>query len=160
MGGLLPPLLATLLAVGLPDSESKDKASEIIRKSDLDYSLSMYIKSLPKISVSQLPIQVLDSNSKSLEEDRAAIKEAVSSKCDVIADLYKNAHTFAVAYEKKHEQYVNAGIKVSPLIRNWVIIIYLLTNSKNIGPTAQRHKHNYTALITPKHTQSFKQRRI
>ena len=114
-----------LIAVGLPDSESKDKTSEIIRKSDLDYSLNMYTKLLPKISVSQLPIQVLESNSNSLEEDRAAIKEAVSAKCDVIADLYKNGQTFAVGYEKEHEQYVNAGMKVSPLIRNWVIIIYL-----------------------------------
>ena len=110
-----------LIALGLPNSESKDKASEIIRKSDLDYSLSIYTKSLSKISVSQIPIEVLDSNSNSLEEDRAAVKGAILAKCDVIADLYKDGHTFEVVYVKKHEQYVNAGTKVSPLIRNWVI---------------------------------------
>ena len=110
-----------LIALGLPNSESKDKASEIISKSDLDYSLSMYTKSLPKISVSQIPIEVLDSNSNSLEDDRAAVKGAILAKCDVIADLYKDGHTFEVVYVKKHVQYVNAGIKVSPLIRNWVI---------------------------------------
>ena len=109
-----------LIALGLPNSESKDKASEIIRKSDLEYSLSIYINSLPKISVFQILIEVLDSNSNSLE-DRAAVKEAILAKCDVIADLYKDGHAFEVVYVKTHEQYVNAGIKVSPLIRNWVI---------------------------------------
>ena len=40
-----------------------------------------------------------------------------------------------------------------------IVFIYLLTDSKKIGPAVQRHKHNYT-LITLKHTQSYKQDRI
>ena len=38
-------------------------------------------------------------------------------------------------------------------------LLILLTDSKKIGPAVQRRKHNYT-LITPKHTQSFKQDRF
>ena len=38
--------------------------------------------------------------------------------------------------------------------------IYLFIDGlKKIDPAVRRHKHNYT-LITPKHTQSFKQDKI
>ena len=38
-----------------------------------------------------------------------------------IKDLCKNGHTFEVVYAKKFDQSVNAGVKISPLIRIWVI---------------------------------------
>ena len=94
---------------------------EIIRKSDLGNSFCVFAKSLSKITVSQIPLQVLDSNLNSLEEEKAAIKGAILAKCDVISELCKNGYTFEVVYVKKFNQSVNAGVKVSTLIRNWVI---------------------------------------
>lgn len=111
-----------IVTIGFPDVENKNKALEIIKEMNLDYKLNVYGKSLPKLSVNQIPNEVLEMQPLCEKtEERVAIKEAILAKSEVIKDFCSGGHTFDIIYFKKYEKHSNIGIKVSPSIRNYII---------------------------------------
>ena len=61
--------------------------------------------------------------------------------------------------EPVHDCFFIASISVNSFRLKQFLIYLFIDGLKKIGPAVRRHKHNYT-LITPKHTQRFKQDRI
>ena len=117
------------ISIGFPNLSNKAEAEQCLQNLDLaslGYSASTKVKNLPKLTITHIPLDLLenDSNVKEksdLENERACIKNCILQKSTEIMNLCNLGHTLDVIYLKKFDDSINIGIKVSPSIRDWIL---------------------------------------
>ena len=119
------------LTIGFPTKSSKDRAKSILSQcvSMLTYGFmfSDRIKSLPKITVSNIPVDIFSNINENLstEEFRNQAKVTLLThimlKNHFVKDFTENGHVFDVVYINVGERYATAGIKASPQIYNYLM---------------------------------------
>ena len=111
-----------------PSSADREKSKNLIESCDqmkeFGFLLSLPKKALPKITVSNIPLQLLEGINSSLpiEDFRSQAKNAlfdvIPLKNPGLKLLIDDGHVFEIVYVNKGHNYITAGIKVSPQIRN------------------------------------------
>ena len=111
-----------------PSLADREKGKNLIETCDqmkgFGFLLTLPKKALPKITVSNIPLQLLDGINSSLpiEEFRSQAKNAlldvIPLKNPGLKHLIDDGHVFEIVYVNKGHNYITAGIKVSPQIRN------------------------------------------
>ena len=91
-------------------------------------TLSPQKKGLPKLTVSQIPLEVLEmecgSSLSITDGDYMTKKTLISLILEKSADhreMSQLGHTMEVIYMNKSAKYMNIGHRVSPTVRNWVL---------------------------------------
>ena len=111
-----------------PSSADREKGKNLIESCDqmkgFGFLLTLPKKALPKITVSNIPLQLLDGMDPSLpiedfrSQAKNALLEVIPLKNPGLKHLIDDGHVFEIVYVNKGHNYITAGIKVSPQIRN------------------------------------------
>lgn len=124
------------ITMGFPSLETRQKAEILLKKVDFKssgFQIKSPIKQLPKLTIRYIPLDIFkdsqytetnkDNSSDASDPDeneKMFIKNKIIQKNDVVSNLVKDGHTFNVIYMKKFQNFVNVGVKVSPVIRNYI----------------------------------------
>ena len=116
----------TLVFPSLADREKgKGRIESSERMKGFGFLLTSSKKALPKITVSNIPLQLLDGinlSALSIEDFRSqsktALLDVIPLKNPGLKHLMDDGHVFEIVYISKGHNYITAGIKVSPQIRN------------------------------------------
>ena len=129
------------ISIGFPNLENKTKAEECLTELNLEakgYSASTKNIHLPRLTVTQIPIETIDlsgefgpeldseaskHNNLSVQRqyEKDIVKKCILQKSSELANLCNLGHTFDIVFLKKLNDYLNIGIKVSPTIREWIL---------------------------------------
>ena len=111
-----------------PSFADREKGKNLIESCDqmrgFGFLLTLPKKALPKITVSNIPLELLDGINSSLPIDdfrsqaKNALLEVIPLKNPGLKHLIDDGHVFEIVYVNKGHNYITAGIKVSPQIRN------------------------------------------
>ena len=111
-----------------PSFADRKKGKNLIESCDqmkgFGFLLTLPKKALPKITVSNIPLQLLDGIDSSLpiedfrSQAKNALLEVIPLKNPGLKHLLDDGHVFEIVYVNKGHNYITAGIKVSPQIRN------------------------------------------
>ena len=142
------------IAVGFRDEKLRDQANEVIcadaHLSSMGFQSKNANKLLPKITISGVPVSILESISsdESIDKDRMRelekkiIIEKIKEKNPSIADLVDLEHTLSVVFVGRVKRFekdtLTIGLKVSPLIRSTLFLqqcgmIYLDYSRYNVS---------------------------
>ena len=113
-----------------PSSTSRDKGKSLIENSDamrkFGFMMKLHNKALPKVTISNIPLDVfdsidpnLDTNSLRLEAKRV-LHEVIPLKNSGLKSYIDQGHVFEVVYVNIGKMFATAGVKVSPLIRDFI----------------------------------------
>ena len=111
-----------------PSFADREKGKNLIESCDqmkgFGFLLTLPKKALPKITVSNIPLQLLEGINSSLpiedfrSQAKNALLEVIPLKNPRLKHLIDDGHVFEIVYVNKGHNYITAGIKVSPQIRN------------------------------------------
>mgnify|MGYP000008525565 CR=1 FL=1 len=126
------------VAIGFRDERLRDQANEVIcadaHLSGMGFKSKNANKLLPKITISGVPVSILESvpsdgsidKEKTRELEKNIIIEKIKEKNPSIADLVALEHTLSVVFVGRVKRFekdtLTIGLKVSPLIRSTLFL--------------------------------------
>ena len=126
------------IAVGFRDQKLRDQGNEVIcadaHLSAMGFQSKMANKLLPKITISGVPVSILESitcddstdKDKMRELEKKIIVEKIKEKNPSIANLVDLEHTLSVVFVGRVKRFekdtLTIGLKVSPLIRSTLFL--------------------------------------
>ena len=114
-----------------PSKSDRDKAKTILESNpamqNFGFMMNMQAKALPKITVSNIPLQCFDNvdaadpgSTEYRTQGKAALMELILLKNETLKSFIDKGHIFEIVYLNIGQKYATAGIKVSPQIRNFL----------------------------------------
>ena len=109
------------ITIGFPNKDSKNTALKCLENLDMGFSIMTKAKNLPKLTITRIPLEMLDGLEDQPNLQKVHLRETILEKSDELLSLCNLGHTFEIVYFKTIKDYINIGIKVSPLIREWIL---------------------------------------
>lgn len=134
-----------VITVGFPNESSKTRAESLLKDnpSTNAYTLNSGKKYLPSITISNVPLDILNStnvpedatDSETREIHKTALKEKILNKNKYLKELCDIGHSFNIIYINKSKS-ITIGVKVSPLIRSKVLergVVFISNSSCSVS---------------------------
>ena len=133
-----------VITVGFPDECSKKRAESLLKDNPSTnvYTLKSGKKLLPSLTISNVPLDVLNTThppedateSEIRDLYKAVLKQKILYKNKYLEELCSMGHTFDIIYINKSKS-ITVGVKVSPLIRSKVLekgVIFICNSSCSV----------------------------